>query len=279
MSSSKQANVSVIIPCYCCVDTVERALISVLQQTIPAVEIILVDDASNDNGATLACLRQLCETSAQRSDVPIQLITLQENGGPSVARNAAWDRAKAEYVAFLDADDVWHPKKLEIQYGWMAAHPEVSLSGHYSQYVDGEILPTSEITTHWSAKPCKFRSILFRNPLLTRTVMMHRNILLRFAVDKRYSEDYLLWLQAVVSGKEAFVLSVVLAYSFKPSYDASGLSGDLWRMESGELDNFRRLHRDKSISSVMYITVNLFSLMKYFWRVINVVRRGRTISR
>jgi len=276
VNCNEQANVSVIIPCYCCTETVERALLSVLQQTISPVEIILVDDASNDDGATLNCLRELCLTSGKSSRIPIRLITLQENAGPSGARNVAWDTATADFIAFLDADDAWHPKKIEIQYTWMAAHPKVALSGHRSCQKD-VLLPSSEVISQWSVKACNFRLMLFKNPLMTRTVMMRRDTPLRFVEDKRYAEDYLLWLQSVALGLQACVLDAVLAYSFKPEYGASGLGSNLWSMERGVLDNFRRLYRDRTIGKFIFLTASIFSFIKYLRRMIIVVCR-RAVS-
>jgi glycosyltransferase involved in cell wall biosynthesis len=92
----------------------------VLAQTVLPAEIILVDDFSDDAGVTLAVLHDL-----QRLDalLPIRLIFMSQNGGPGTARNAAWDISVQKYIAFLDADDIWDPKKIEIQWGWMSMHP------------------------------------------------------------------------------------------------------------------------------------------------------------
>ncbi|MHB1099234.1 MAG: glycosyltransferase family 2 protein, partial [Burkholderiales bacterium] len=106
--------VSVIIPCYRCAETIARAVDSVLKQTLPPEEILLVEDCSGDDGNTLAVLHSL-----QQNNPFIRVIPLAKNGGPAAARNAGWDAAKQPYIAFLDADDAWHPKKLEIQYSWM----------------------------------------------------------------------------------------------------------------------------------------------------------------
>lgn len=120
--------VSVVVPCYCCEGTIERAVDSVMKQTALPAEVLLVDDASPDQGRTLNKLRQL--QGRFRDKTHIEVIALKNNGGPSVARNAGWEAATQPYIAFLDADDAWHPQKLEIQYEWMKEYSEVVLTGH-----------------------------------------------------------------------------------------------------------------------------------------------------
>ncbi|MDR9769531.1 glycosyltransferase family 2 protein [Acetomicrobium sp.] len=133
--------VSVVVPCYCCEDTIERAVVSVMSQTALPGEVILVDDASPDHGRTLSKLQELQERF--RDKTHIEIIALKNNSGPSVARNAGWETATQPYIAFLDADDAWHPQKLEIQYGWMKEHPEIALTGHKCLWLKEDSLPQS----------------------------------------------------------------------------------------------------------------------------------------
>src|SRR2546427_9146273 len=106
------APVSVLIPSYCCADTVARAVESAVEQTLTPAEIIMVDDASPDGGKTYCALKDLQQRFSRRT--AIRIIRLERNGGPGAARNRAWEVASQPYVAFLDADDAWHPRKLEI---------------------------------------------------------------------------------------------------------------------------------------------------------------------
>jgi glycosyltransferase involved in cell wall biosynthesis len=122
------ASVSVIIPCYRCAETVERALDSILRQTMRPSEILFVEDASADEGKTLDKLHQL--VAAYDGKIDIQILCMDTNGGPGEARNFGWAHALQPYIAFLDADDAWHPHKIEIQYLWMKTHPDVALSCH-----------------------------------------------------------------------------------------------------------------------------------------------------
>lgn len=253
--------VSVIIPCYRCADTIRRAVDSVLAQTLPAHEIILVDDCSND-GKTLDVLEQLRQ---RYPDANIRILGLEKNGGPGSARNAGWDAATQPYIAFLDADDSWHPEKLEIQYRWMAAHPDVVLTGHPSvMLVDGMTSP--KLPDDVVAKRVRKNGLLISNRFPTRSVMLKREVSYRFIPGKRYAEDYLLWLTIVLGGRVAWVLDIPMAYSFKEEFGDGGLTGNLWKSEQGELDTYKRLFLARDISLFALILCSSLSLLKYVRR-------------
>jgi glycosyltransferase involved in cell wall biosynthesis len=97
--------ISAIIPTYNRNSHVLRAIDSVLAQTVPANEIIVVDDGSTDGTA---------DATARRYGSRVAVIR-QENAGASAARNHGVREARGEWIAFLDSDDVWHPTKLERQ--------------------------------------------------------------------------------------------------------------------------------------------------------------------
>ena len=122
-------SVSVIIPAYNSASTIIRALQSVASQTLAPLEIIVVDDASTDT------TRDLTTTFASSSSIPVRVLTQTTNSGPSTARNAGWDAATGDYIAFLDADDQWHPRKIELQYQVMQSRPELTMSCHLLQRV------------------------------------------------------------------------------------------------------------------------------------------------
>ncbi len=257
--------VSVVIPCYCCEDTIERSVVSVMNQTGLPIEVILVDDASPDQGRTLSKLRELQQRF--RDKTLIKIIALEHNGGPSIARNAGWEAATQPYIAFLDADDAWHSQKLEIQCGWMKEHPEVALSGHKCVWVkESEGEPKTDVPIH--AKGCDViyvttRSLLCSNRFSTRSVMLKKGLPFRFEPQKRYSEDYYLWLQIVLSGHKCVVLDIPLAYFYKSPYGEGGLSADLWAMEKGELDTYYRLYKSGYITFPSLLLLSLYSFIKF----------------
>ena len=107
MHRNEFTSVSVVIPCFRCTGTIERAVASVAAQTRRPAEVILVDDASGDDTQKL-----LQKLSQHFEPGWIKLVFLEQNVGAASARNAGWDQATQTYVAFLDADDAWHPKKI-----------------------------------------------------------------------------------------------------------------------------------------------------------------------
>jgi teichuronic acid biosynthesis glycosyltransferase TuaG len=100
--------VSVIMPSFNSDQTVSRAIDSVISQTYPYWELIVCDDASSDRTVDVVGRYQLNESR-------IRLLVSETNGGPGVARNRGIAAAQGRYVAFLDADDEWDPRKLELQ--------------------------------------------------------------------------------------------------------------------------------------------------------------------
>ena len=105
-------SVSVVIPAYNAAKFIRQAIANVLEQTLLPLEIIVVDDGSIDDTAKIA------ESFAVR-------LVQQENMGVSAARNRGIREAKGEFIAFLDADDLWTKDKLETQVEYMQAHPEI----------------------------------------------------------------------------------------------------------------------------------------------------------
>ena len=111
-----EPRVTVIIPAYRCAKIIGCAIDSLLKQTRPPDEIIVVDDGSPDDLVDVL----------GRYGSAIRLLR-KENGGASSARNAGIDAATGNMIAFLDSDDYWHPTKLEGQLRVFAEHPEVGL--------------------------------------------------------------------------------------------------------------------------------------------------------
>jgi glycosyltransferase involved in cell wall biosynthesis len=122
--------VSAVIPAYNVEVFINETIESVLNQTYPVNEVIVVDDGSTDRTAVIA-----------ESFGGSVHVFHQSNAGASVARNRALEYASGDFIAFLDADDLWEPCKIQQQIAYLTAHPEVGAVAA-SFLVFGEVTPT-----------------------------------------------------------------------------------------------------------------------------------------
>ncbi len=257
------APVSVVVPCYRCQATLERAVSSVVQQTVRPAELILVDDASGDGTWTL-----IQNIQARHGDW-IKAVALPGNAGAASARNAGWNLATQPYLAFLDADDAWHLRKIEIQYAYMQQHPDVALSGHLCRQLPGNTVNApawavaleGEQVVTWTA-------LLLRHQFVTPSVMLKREIGFRFFEGARHMEDHRLWLDVAAAHLRTVKLLVELAAVYKPVYGASGLSADMWRMEKAELANYRYFQSLGKLSPIQSVLLQCYSMVKFVRRLV-----------
>lgn len=257
------APVSAIIACYECAETIERAVRSIAMQTLRPAEIIVVDDASG--AQTRAVLKKLEERYAGW----LRLFLLPENRGVASARNAGWEAATQPYIAFLDADDAWHPRKIEIQYDYMRLHPEVALSGHRHRVLEVERHVSWGINETNAVAINKWRMML-SNQFVTPSVMLKRELPFRFLEGRRYMEDHLLWMEILCNGRQVVRLEQELAAIFKRSYGEAGLSANLWQMELSDLRNYRMLAQQRCLTLLPWVFFSVFSVLK-FWRRLLIV--------
>lgn len=131
--------ISVIVPVYNVEPYLCRCVDSILRQTYRNLEIILVDDGSTDQGG------KICDEYARKD--PRVIVVHQENGGLSVARNTGIDRAKGEYLSFVDSDDFIDERMLEVLYADLrAAGAEVSAIEYQTFEREEELKPEENLT-------------------------------------------------------------------------------------------------------------------------------------
>lgn len=134
--SAEAPLVSAIIATYNRRDYVGQAIDSVLAQTYPQVELLVVDDGSTDGTGDLL---------QQQYGSRIRYV-YQTNQGRSAARNCGMSLAGGDYIAFLDSDDMWMPDKLAHQVRFMQEHPEYGLTHTFSDVMDADGIPNREAT-------------------------------------------------------------------------------------------------------------------------------------
>lgn len=181
--------VSIIMPLYNYGRFLEASVSSVLSQTYPSWELLIIDDCSTDDSFDIA-------SRLAGKDTRIKTFKLDKNGGTSAARNKGLDEAKGEFIAFLDSDDQYDPNYLDSQLSnFEKTGCDISVASYRRKAPNSltDFIVPDEIT---------FKSILKGNPMAPLGTMFRWEKFksLRFREDMRKCEDYVFFLEMLKSG-------------------------------------------------------------------------------
>lgn len=219
---------SIVIPLYNKQEFIQRAIDSILAQTFSDYEIIIIDDGSSDDSM---------EVVRRYDDVRIQVIQ-QENSGVAAARNKGIATANREWVAFLDADDVWMPDHLQALKSLIDAYPlAVSIGTAYNK-----IDTTGKIQSLRYPQPASGQteflvddyfavSIAYDHLLHSSSAAAKKAILLEtggFPIGIKSGEDLIAWARLALAGKMAFS-SKVTAVFYIPDQRAANRNAHIRR--------------------------------------------------
>lgn len=181
---------SVIVPVHNGSQWLGETLNSLLAQTYPNFEIVLVDDASTDN---------LADVLAGFCDARLHTVHLKKNVGVSAARNLGVEMAKGRYIAFCDADDLCQPQRFELQLAFLEQHPETGVCGSSFTCFDTQ---DRETVMHPASDEEIRKALMQGNCFGLSTIMARSNILKsnRFDETLNVAEDYELWTRLAASG-------------------------------------------------------------------------------
>ncbi len=242
---------SIIIPCFNAQESIEKTLLCVLHQTYKEYELIIVDDGSSDK------TREIIEQLLQDKNVRYTYI-YQDNSGPSAARNKGIEKATGKYIAFLDADDVWHPQKLELVLNLLENNKEIDLLGH--SYTLNENF--SEKYTNKTPRKISFFQLLMRNFAVTPSIVVRKEALELFDEKMKFAEDHELWLR-IASKKNIYFLDLPLVLLGRKPLSSGGLSAQKWNMRKGEIQMYINALKYKKILFLALPFLIIFSLIKY----------------
>lgn len=194
--------ISVVIPAYNAASFLPRCLRSVFAQTLKPEEVIVVDDGSADNTAALA------------ASLGAKVIS-RPNGGLSAARNTGIQAASSEWIALLDADDMWAPDKLERQAGRI--HNETVLV-----YTGIRIFDDNGVRSELTAMDVMSarKMLRYRNPITPSSVLVRRDAVLQdggFREDIRACEDWEMWVRLQRLGQFEAVPDLLTDYYVYPN--------------------------------------------------------------
>ncbi len=244
---------SVVIPAYNAGATIKKTIDSCLAQTYAPYEVIVVDDFSNDETKNIL----------QGYGEHIKYIQLLHNNGVSIARNKGLDAATGDYIAFLDADDVWHPKKLEIIASILSGvNVPVALIYHSFTLQDISSITLPESGTLYKLP---FVKLLLGNPIATPCAIMRNNTKYRFEPSMSHMEDYDMWLR-IAHKNPVYFINIPLTQIGRPVLSKGGLSSNRWKMRKGELRAFRRLGRLNPLYALLLPILYTYSLGKHIFK-------------
>lgn len=248
---SAPARVSIVIPAYNCQETIAAAIESCLAQSYPNTEVVVVNDGSTDGTSTV-----LGQFGSR-----IRVVS-KPNGGLASARNAGARAATGDFIAWMDADDLATPNRVEVQAAVLAAHPDIALvSSDFSAFVNEDAdFDASHIAGYYHAytrlggaeriyphpilTPAGvpgvrmgnlYEHLLWGNFVHPPTVMARRELLERvgpFDETLRYSSDYDLLLRLSRLGAFAFVNASLLRYRRSEKQMSGAASSSVMPLET-----------------------------------------------
>lgn len=187
--------VSVIIPLFNADRFIAATLQSLQRQTMPDFEAIIIDDGSSDGSARHV-------EAVASLDGRFRLVR-QANAGVSITRNRGAELAKSDIVAFLDADDLWHPDFLRHMLAFMAARPATAIGFAGVRFVDVEAAPTGAFARH-HARALSVKDFLAGNPTTTCSNLVVRRAAFQrsggFRSGLNHAEDQLWLLEMHLKG-------------------------------------------------------------------------------
>lgn len=203
--------ITVIIPTFNAAPYIKDTILSVINQTFTQWSMIIVDDHSTDN--TWEIINQFCH-----ADSRIKAIQLKKNfGRPAGPRNIGLSHAKTPWVAFLDADDIWHPQKLAIQLDVAKKNQYDLVCSQMTDFTSEPPAPTPIQQGNISCRNITFFDQLTKNRIPTSSVIIKKNVAIQLngfeeSPIYRAIEDYDLWLKISIDNYKVGKCSATLVY-------------------------------------------------------------------
>jgi len=238
--------VSIITPLYNAQEYIEDTIKSVQNQTYQNWEMIIVDDMSKDSGIEI--VKKYIE-----QDKRIKLIRLKENSGAAVSRNRAIKEANGKYIAFLDSDDIWFPKKLEKQLMFIKKNEYAFTFTKYQQMAENGKKMNSYIDV---PDTLNYEQALLKNPVGCLTAMYSVEKLGKVympLIKKR--QDYGLWLKILKKGVTGYGLNETLAYY---RLRKNSVSSNKFKLIKYQWKLYRKIEKMSITKSLFYLTCVIF---------------------
>jgi teichuronic acid biosynthesis glycosyltransferase TuaG len=223
--------VSIITPTYNSEKFIRATIVSVLSQTYPNWEMIIVDDCSSDSTQSI-----IQEYTTE--DSRISFYQLQKNSGAGIARNQAVDLAKGRYIAFLDSDDLWKPEKLQKQIEFLILN-NLPFTFSFYECINEEGIPLN-IRIEVPLK-LHYWQLFFCNFVGNLTGIYDTQFFGKIAISKiRKRQDWMVWLTVLKKIKTAQPIPESLAF-YRVRKDS--ISSSKWKLIEHNYKVYRQFHQ------------------------------------
>lgn len=261
--------VSVVIPLYNGEKVIRRALDSVFNQTFRVDEVIIVNDGSTDNS-----IETIQGYIIEKNVSSIRVIN-KDNGGVSSARNLGIEKAKNEYIAFLDCDDEWVKDKVDLQLKEIVGNDVVLVGGNHSPNRMNRI---SFRKIKADVNEVSLLDLLFKNYFQTSTVLIKKTTALKFeGFDEKqtHAEEGQFFYNMTAHGTLKHINKQLVIYDGgdKFGFGESGLSEDVVAMEKGEIKNLYFAYKNLNINLGIFLISLIFSVLKFIRRLLSLQLR------
>ena len=241
---------SIITPMWKGAGLVGATIDSVLAQSFPDWEMIIVDDCSPDDGAGAAVVQSYAD-----KDPRIKLIRATVNRGSSGARNQAMETAKGRYFAFLDSDDIWHPDYLATMKKHIDENKDESVAIFFASYrrmnskCDAELLAPYIFEGKRTYKQLLRHCPIFPSAAIVDTAKLPEKILFNEAL-KALRDDYAYWLEIMKNGLTALGYGDVLV-DYRMREDS--MTASKTKMIKPQWNIYRKVLKMNLFSSAWYL--------------------------
>lgn len=249
MMQYNNETVSVITPVYNVARFLSRTLDSILSQSYADLEIVLVDDCSEDNSEEII-IRYI-------EKYPNIIYHKQDkNMGAAVARNTALNLASGRFVAFLDSDDLWYENKLEKQLAYMK-NKNAAISCTAMEKIDEEGRYLNAI--YYVRETINYKYLLKNTIISTSTVIIDRNMIGNFQMPlRRGGQDYATWLMLMRNGTVCYGLNEILSCYRVMSKSLSSNKWksiiQVWQIQTNE----EKISKFSAAINVCFFIINAF---------------------
>jgi glycosyltransferase involved in cell wall biosynthesis len=246
--------VSVIIPTWNRADCVVNAIESALAQTYRNIEVLVCDDGSNDHTK---------EIVSALPDRRIRWIPGEHSECPAIPKNRGIRHSKGEWLAFLDSDDTWRPRKLELQFEAISRYnTTAACTNAWRIQKKGH---NSETFIFWNRPRVQFNDILAGNIIINSSVLLQKKLIARvsgFPENKELIaiEDYALWLRILTITDFAFVRQCLVNYTDIPQNSVRRSPLAIFYPHAKVMRNFDNWARNSTIQ-VQYLQ------QAHFWYI------------